>query len=125
VLFGSFVQTIIALIQNSGKTSCTFGDLFKISVHARTIPTVIRFVTSFVNIPFVFIINYVIGAVFTYKAIKETVKCFEISKTSEFNTLSANSFTYDACTQNETTYSNSGDYGVNTGFGSQNNDNNN
>lgn len=89
VLFGAFIQTMIALIQNNNRAENTFGQLFKMSVYARTIPTFIALLNLIIGfkIPFWFIINYIIGGVYMARAINETKKCDYIDRTKELNYL--------------------------------------
>lgn len=89
VLFGAFIQTMIALIQNNNRAENTFEQLFKMSVYARTIPTFIALLNLIIGfkIPFWFIINYIIGGVYMARAINETKKCDYIDRTKELNYL--------------------------------------
>lgn len=131
VLFGIFVQTIIALIQQNGKATNSFGKLFKMAVYARTIPTVIVALSGIlsISIPFGFIINFVIGGIYMHMAIKETVNADAYLQAQIRN----NNINNDSLPVGETDksqfntpfnnsgYSNSGDYGTNNGFNSDDN----
>lgn len=66
-----FTAVIGVVIRAVWKCSLDFGDLFKLAVHARTVPMLIKMVLAWfpVWIPFYLVVNFGISAVYMWRAI--------------------------------------------------------
>lgn len=66
-----FTAGMGAIISSIMKYSLSFGDLFKLAVHARTVPLLIMMVLAWipVYVPFPFLVNFGISGVYMWKAI--------------------------------------------------------
>lgn len=66
-----FAAGIGAIISSVMKYSLSFGDLYKLAVHARTVPLLIMIVLAWLPlyVPFPFLVNFGISAVYLWKVI--------------------------------------------------------